>query len=71
MYGVTERLLFIQIVDCSGRDGMLRINFFLNIYNYLIFYFITFVNIKFAQCLDRVSEEPKRERDYRVLPIGK
>ena len=56
--------------DCCERDDMLLI-LFINIYYYFILFPITFVNIKFAQCLVRVWEDSKRERDDRVLPISK
>ena len=55
--------------DCCGRDDMLLI-----LFKYLIFIIlfpITFFNIKFAQCLVRVWEDSKRERDDRDLPIAK
>ena len=58
--------------DCCGRDHMFLIKKNYLLLSIILFLFpITFVNIKFAQCLVRVWEDSKRERDNRVLPIGK
>ena len=55
--------------DCFGRDDVLLIKCLLSII--LILFLITFVNIKFAQCLVRVWDDSTRERDDRDLLIGR